>query len=143
MKTFTKLAIAAGIFTASLTAMAFQAGMSDTDVIDEVVSKLSGKDAADAEAVYNVVAEAKRAGVDPKVLATALGLAGVPGLLAEMTLSAQGLNPKDALKPTAAGNPTNAPGNPGITTGPSNAPSWSNAPASTPSGGGGGGVSRS
>lgn len=151
MKTFTKLAIAAGIFTASLTAMAaFSTGMSAAQVEAEVK-----KSVTEGQDVSAVVAAAKAAGISVDSLATALSAAGVSTDAIQSAMTTAGYDAKQVgdtvavlklvneSKATAAGNPTNAPGNPGITTGPSNAPSWSNAPASTPSGGGGGGVSRS
>jgi len=73
MKTFTKLAIAAGIFTASLTAVAaFSTGMSAAQVEAEVK-----KSVTEGQDVSAVVAAAKAAGISVDSLATALSAAGI------------------------------------------------------------------
>ncbi len=135
MKTFTKLAIAAGIFTASLTAMAaFSTGMSAAQVEAEVK-----KSVTEGQDVSAVVAAAKAAGISVDSLAAALSAAGVSTDAIQSAMTTAGYDAKQVgdtvavlklvneSKSTAAGPSSSGPTN----------TSWSNSPTPTTSGGGG------
>lgn len=107
-----KILIAAAFVAASASTLAFQAGMTPTQVNTEVAQRIAG-----GESLESIATAANAVGIAPAAVQTAMVIAGQNSTTVFNALVTAGANPTVLLPPTAAGNSSATGGLTGGTTG--------------------------